>query len=204
MTDLMNCPKCDQPHKRCHAHVKSTGKPCQAQPPAGATVCKSHGLNGAAKAKAARKTAAANAEVVLRRFGEPVDTSPTEALLDAVRWTAGYVAWLREKVAAVKSDEALVWGQTREKFGGDDQGTTYEAKPNVWLVLLSEWHDKLVRVCAETIKAGVEERRVRLAEQQGALVAEVIKAILADLHLTADQQGLVAEVVPRHLRLLAS
>ena len=53
------------------------------------------------------------------------------------------------------------------------------------------------------IKAGVEERRVRLAESQGELVAGVIRAILSDLGLTVEQQALVGEVVPRHLRLLA-
>ena len=176
-----------------------------AQPAAGATVCGVHG--GRAKqvrAKAAKRVAEAKAAEVLRRFGSPVDTSPTEALLDAVKWTAGYVAWLREKVAAVESDNALVWGMTREKDGGDDRGTTYEAKPNVWLGLLDTWHDKLVKVCAETIRAGVEERRVRIAEQQGALVAEVIRAILNDLNLTPEQEGRVAEVVPLRLRQLAS
>jgi hypothetical protein len=35
----------------------------------------------------------------MRRFGEPIDTTPSEALLDTVKWTAGYVAWLRDKVA---------------------------------------------------------------------------------------------------------
>lgn len=159
----------------------------------------------------------------MRRFGEPIEVNATEALLDTVRWTAGYVAWLREKVAAVESDDELVWGLTRRKtavdntdihdddevaprkraFAGTDEGDTHEAKPNVWLVLLETWHDKLVRVCAETIKAGIEERRVRLAESQGALIAEVIRGILEDLHLTPAQQALVSEVVPRRLRLVA-
>lgn len=58
-------------------------------------------------------------------------------------------------------------------------------------------------VCAAAIKAGVEERRGRLAEQHDELVAGAIRAILADLGLTPKQQVLASEVVPRHLRLLA-
>lgn len=48
------------------------------------------------------------------------------------------------------------------------------------------------------------EVRVQLAEAQGQQVAGAIRAILADLGLSADHQARVSEVVPRHLRLLAS
>jgi hypothetical protein len=61
-----------------------------------------------------------------------------------------------------------------------------------------------VKVCSEAIRAGIEERRIRLAEQEGALVAQAIRAILADLNLTAEQQERVPEIVPRHLRALSA
>lgn len=179
--------------------------PCKNPPMHGQHVCRYHGgaapQNLAAGARAHGEEQAAKA---MRRFGGPIDTTPTEALLDAVRWTAGYVAWLRDKVAEIDADRKLVWGVTKKKSGGDDRGVTREAGANAWLVLLGTWHDKLVRVCAEAIRAGIEERRVRLAEQQGALVADVIKRILDDLGLSDDQVALVSEVVPRHLRLLTA
>jgi hypothetical protein len=59
-------------------------------------------------------------------------------------------------------------------------------------------------VCEAAIRAGIEERRVRLAEQQGALVADVIRKILGDLELTPEQAAKAGEVVPIRLRSLAS
>ena len=65
------------------------------------------------------------------------------------------------------------------------------------------WRDsvKELRTVAKlAIDAGVEERRVQLAEEQGRQLAEVIRRILADLDLTPEQQARVPVVVPRRLR----
>jgi hypothetical protein len=180
-------------------------KPCGRDPRIGLDRCTMHGAGTAASKAASQQIAAkAKAEQAMRRFGGPIDTTPSEALLDTVKWTAGYVGWLREKVASVSSDERLVWNQTRRKLGGHDTGTTHEAKPNPWLTLLGEWSDRLVKVCAAAISAGIEERRVRLAEQQGALVADVIRKILGDLDLTPEQAARAGNVVPLRLREAAS
>jgi hypothetical protein len=63
--------------------------------------------------------------------------------------------------------------------------------------------DRLVRIAKTTLDAGVEERRVQLAESQGALVAGAIRRILVRLNLTAEQEALVGVVVPSELRALA-
>ncbi len=81
---------------------------------------------------------------------------------------------------------------------------TQEAVPSIWYTLYSRERDHLVKVAAAAIKAGVEERKVRLAEQQGDLVALVIRRILTDLHLTPQQIDLVPTVVPMHLRAIAT
>jgi hypothetical protein len=52
--------------------------------------------------------------------------------------------------------------------------------------------------------AGIEERRVKLAENQGAIIADVIRWNLAGLGLTPEQQLLVPDVLPRELRSLAA
>lgn len=65
------------------------------------------------------------------------------------------------------------------------------------------WRDsvrELRTVAKLAIDAGVEERRVKLAEEQGRQLAEVIRRILADLDLTPEQQARVPVVVPRRLR----
>ncbi|MFJ4261906.1 hypothetical protein ACIPYU_05615 [Paenarthrobacter nicotinovorans] len=53
------------------------------------------------------------------------------------------------------------------------------------------------------LKAGIEERKVKLAESQVAFVADAIRRILAALNLSPAQQALVPEIVPQQLRLLA-
>lgn len=196
------CERCGQVHAHCRAHNRA-GAPCGRPPAVGQLVCLLHGAGSpqALKATKRRLEYAAAVEAV-RTFGLPVDVSPTDALLEEVRWTAGHVRWLRERVQELEGDE-VVWGQVRVKTGGEDAGTTSEARPSVWVDLYHRERAHLVKVCEATIRAGVEERRVRLAESQGALVADVIRRILGDLQLTAAQMTLVGEVVPRHLRGLA-
>lgn len=201
--------------RRCWARAKSRGgAQCPNRAMKGQKVCRMHG--GAAKhsiAKGEERVTEAKAAALVATYGRKIETTATEALLDEVQWTAGHVAWLRERVQEIESDAAvagtdrehpLVWGVTREKSGGEDFGTTEEAAPNIWLKLYQQERAHLVKVCSEAIRAGIEERRIRLAEQQGQLVAQAIRAILADLELTTEQQARVPEVVPRHLRALAS
>ena len=219
------CPRCHQPHPGCTGHRKADGAPCR-RPCKPGELCNSHG--GAApqvRAARARRQAEAEAARAVATLGLPVDISPTEALLEEVRWTAGHVQWLRRQVQELQaapthtstdladgSDAgygnpdrhgALTWGTTKVKTGGDDAGTTQEAKASIWYVLYENERKHLVTVCAAALKAGVEERRVRLAEQQGDLVATAIRRILDALNLTPEQQQLVPTVVPAQLRLIA-
>jgi len=220
--DHMPCPKCGQPHPRCSAHRKSDGLPCTQRAMHGQAVCKVHG--GMAKqnrAAAARRMAAAAATSAVRTLGLRVDVSPAEALLDEVQWTAGHVLWLRGKVEELDS-ASLVWGTTRTetelssalligvskgKVSGVSSAPSNKviqtAAPSVWYVLYTQERAHLVTVCTAALKAGVEERRVQLAEKQGELVAQVIRGVLDDLGLTPEQEERVALVVPARLRLLA-
>ena len=164
------------------------------------------GLSPQVLARVQRVESEAKARQALETYGRPVDTDPIEALLDEVRWTAGHVAWLRTRVQELE-ERSLVWGvsKTEDKrateFGGVD--TTEQAVPNVWLVLYQQERKHLVDVCKTAIAAKIDERRVRLAEQQGEILIGVIQAILGDLNLTAEQQAKVPEIVPRHLRAVA-
>lgn len=209
-TDPKPCGKCGQPHARCNAHRKSDGEPCTQRPMHGQRVCKVHGgMAGQNRAAAARRIERAEAEAAVVTLGLPVDVSPSDALLEEVRWTAGHVQWLRAKVQELRDEQAgtLVWGVTRvvDKQSSENPGTdtTESAGPSIWYELYDRERKHLVTVCTAALRAGVEERRVRLAEAQGEQVAGAIRAILADLGLTSDQQAMVSEVVPRHLRLLA-
>lgn len=203
----------DQPsqpsqQRRCIATAKSTGQRCGRAPIPGGEVCKVHG-GGSPKVRAAaqRRLDLAAAQAAVVTLGLPRDITPTDALLEEVRWTAGHVDWLRQRIQELERDD-LTWGRTSavEKQSGGFPGTdtTSAAAPPVWYQLYERERTHLVKVCAAAISAGIEERRVRLAEQQGALVAEAIRRILARLNLTAAQQLLVGEVVPAELRALAT
>jgi len=199
------CTRCRQVHTHCTAHNRA-GRPCGQPPQPFQDVCHLHGgRSPRAVAAAENRRQQHEAAEVMRTLGRPVDTTPTEALLEEVKWTAGHVAWLRERVQELEQDQ-VVWGRTQEveKGSGEFPGTdtTKAAAPNVWLDLYDRERKHLVQVCSAALKAGIEERRVRLAEQQGQLVALVIRQILEDLQLTPEQQQLVPTVVPARLRAI--
>ena len=201
--------------QRCAAKAKSTGNQCARYAIAGGTTCRVHGSGSArAKAAAARRLEEEAAKAAVVTLGLSVDISPSDALLEEVRWTAGHVQWLRGRIQELEKGD-LVWGKTKtstkvteKEFEGmtieDVEETTVEsAALSLWYDLYERERKSLVIVCSAALKAGVEERRVQLAEAQGQQVAGAIRAILADLGLSSDQQARVSEIVPRHLRLLA-
>lgn len=191
-------------HLRCTGTNKESGERCLRYHATGGKVCAMHGGNAKqVRGKAKKRTAVEKVKDLVATYGLPIDIAPEQAILDEVHRTAGHVAWLEQQVHALTEGE-LVWGITRVKEGGEDYGTTEEAVPHALLKLYNEERDRLVRVCTAALKAGIEERRVKLAEQQGALVANVIRAILNDLNLTPAQSALVSEIVPKHLRALAA
>ena len=196
---------------RCKAKARSTGEQCKRTAIEGGTVCRSHG--GAAPkaiAAAARRVAEDKAAQEMRLLAAPVNISPADALLELVQWTAGEVRYWRSEVARIAEDhpKQLTAGITRIEQGRTAQGPvdlkTIETTPNIAYRMLTDAQDRLARYAAAALRAGVEERRVRLAEDQGALIAQGIRAILDELHLTAEQAARVPEIVPRQLRLLTS
>lgn len=178
---------------------RSNGEPCGKWPMKGQRVCRTHGGSSPqAKAAAERRIQTAKAEQAVATFGLAREVDPRDALLEEVYRTAGTVDWLAKQVRSLDTAD-VVWGRVEET----DDGVKNKAAPSVWVQLYQQERQHLVRVCRETIQAGVEERRVRLAEQQGSMLAGVIKAILGDLDLSPEQAAKVPTVVPLHLRALA-
>lgn len=139
-------------------------------------------------------------------YGLPVDVDPREALLQEVHRTAGHVAWLTERIRELDPD-ALIWGKTKyvNKVGGQDEGVTVEegASVHVWLDLYHRERKHLLEVSKAAIAAGIEERKVRIAEQMGQQLAAVITAVLTDLGHRPDDPR-VRGVVVRHLALVSN
>lgn len=154
--------------------------------------CKLHGGSNPSGKKHAQKLMAAAAVIT---YGLPREVDPHTALLEEVHRTAGHVAWLAGRVAELEQ-EALVWGTTKV-VTGDESSATEEARPNAWLILYQQERKHLAAVCSTAIQAGIAERQVRLAEEQGAMIAQVIRGVLEDLGV-ADRPE-VPDVVRRRL-----
>lgn len=120
-----------------------------------------------------------------RTFGEVAKVAdPAEVVIAEICWAAGHVEWLRQRVADADPERLL------------------SDANNPLLDAYNDERDRLVRMAAVALKAGVEERRVRLAEEQGRVVSELIRRILTGVGMdpTAPE---VREVVHRELTLLA-
>lgn len=141
------------------------------------------------------------------KLGAPRDVDPGVALLEEVQRSAGHVAWLEEKVRGLEESE-LVWGQVmaahERRTGGP--GGNYDldreenrATINAWWELYERERRHLAAVASAALRAGVEERRVRLAERGYDVIEAALVSIIADLgHDPHDAR--VREIVGRRLR----
>ena len=179
------------PVVRCAAKSKSSGKRCKNRAIEGATVCRLHGANKKVRAKAAVRAE-------LHHWGlddELVDPGETllRLLSQSVRRAERYAAELEAMVAESPSlKEALVgdaWGE-HGKTGEYIRGLAQ---------LEAQERDRAANFATKAIAAGIAERQVRIAEQQGALIAGASKAILGRLNLSPEQQAVAGTVVGEEL-----
>lgn len=132
-----------------------------------------------------------------------LEVDPHTALLEELERTAGHVAWLRlkvDKIAQADGEDALV-GPVGQSGPSESGGVHHPSiEPSVWLKLYQAERKHLMDIAKACIAAGIEERRVKLAEQQGELMAKVIQGILKDLGV-ADKPE-TPKIVRKHLTLL--
>lgn len=221
--------------RQCTATVRATGERCKKFAIRGARVCGSHGGRAPqVKRAAAARLAEEEARKAVVTLGLPRVVGPGEALLEEVHRSAGHVAWLAEKVRELE-EQSLVFGvsRTETEIGGTlaigvTDGEVADisavpadkviqtAQPSIWYTLYAQERDRLVKVCEAALRAGVEERRVRLAESQGQLVGGLVQRVLGALFDRLVAEGVapdrlrevwaaaVAEIVPREFRALTA
>lgn len=193
---------------RCAATAKGSGEQCKRRPIPGGTVCVKHGGGApAVRAAADRRLQERQAVLAAESFGLPLEVDPHTALLQELHRTAGAVQWLGALVAEMDRD-AIAWGKVKETRGtqlekGAENGKTFSAAPNAFVSLWQAERKHLVDVSRACISAGIEERRVRLAESAGQQLAAVIRSVLDRLVLSDEQRSLAVQVVPDELRRLA-
>jgi hypothetical protein len=189
---------------RCNGWGRQAQRPCRK--PAGwgtdhvgAGRCRIHGGNTPSGKKSAQKAIAVAGRDT---YGLPIDVDPAQALLDEVHRTAGHVAWLGAVVAALRKGD-LGWGITKVKRGGDDFGTTYESKLNVYLSLYQDERKHLTKVCETAIRAGVEQKRLTLETHRAELMVSMLELLFGQLELTPEQSEKLEDLVPKALASLS-
>lgn len=182
---------------RCTGHSSQTGGPCKAWAIKGGTVCTAHGGRAPqTKKKAAERVAEHEAELAVALYGLPREVDPHTALLEELWRTAGHVAWLRQRVAELDGEE-----QMYGPVGGG--GESYpRAEAHIWIRLYQEERKHLASVARDCVRAGIEERRVKIAEQQAELIARLISGLLSDLGID-PKSAKARTVVRKHLSLVA-
>lgn len=187
--------------RKCSGHTGD--QPCKAWSIKGGTVCIAHG----GKAPQVRAKAAIRVELSSWGLGE-AHSDPGEVLLRLVTQSARrvqeYSAAIAEAVEEYGLEDALIGDakvynpstKTIEKVGEYIRGLTQ---------LEFQERDRCAGFAAKAVAAGLDKRRVELAERQGALIGELLRAVLNDpaLGLTAAQRRAVPDVTRAHLSLVA-
>lgn len=186
--------------KKCGARKRDGSGTCQLAAGMGTDhvgfgKCKFHGGNSPALKKAAAKEEVAER---MRGIGqEGRDITPGIALLEEVRRSAGIVDWLNGVIGSWETQTDEERRQLFMQLG--EQGF----QKSTWIKLYQDERKHLAQVAKMALDAGVAERQVRLAEEQGQLIAFVIRSVLDDLKLTPEQRAVSAGVVRKHLTLVA-
>jgi hypothetical protein len=137
-------------------------------------------------------------------FGTPTDDSdPAEVLLEEIRRTAGTVRWLQERIYEVDPDRFVksLWLRGRQSgFIKDTEFDQFDwsAAGALWVELYQSERKHLAGICRTALAAGIEERRVRIAERMAETITDAIRGMLYDLNLDPEDDA-VRTVVYRHL-----
>lgn len=192
----------DRPGRKCTARTQA-GDPCPNWAMHGGMVCKAHG--GAARQVRAK---AAVRDEVLRWGLDSPTVDPGETLLKLVSQSAARAQRYSQEIEQLVADspslhEALV----AETWISTETGGSYKAGEYIrgLAVLEAQERDRCAGFCAKAIAAGLAERTVRLAERQGALIADVLRAVMGDasLGLSEEQRRAMPDVIRRHLAAVA-
>ena len=180
---------------QCSAKSKRSGERCRKPATPGSPVCAMHGSKSPRAIVAAERRLAEKLAADL--WGGRRDVHPASALLELVGWKASEAQYWRHRVHEIQQEDeaALTWGRTKEKLGGDDHGTTREAKPHIALTLLHKAEADLAAYASAALKAGVDEAMVRIAQATAGQFRAVLALVLADERLGVTAAGSVIDQV---------
>jgi hypothetical protein len=189
---------------KCWGLSQRTHKQCGRWPSPGSRNCKRH-VGG----PAAHAHAAVRAEVARWTLGTD-NIDPASTLLQLLAQSKARVEEYSTRLAHVVNEHG---GDLAEAMVGDtyvisDSGHMQKVGEYIrgLAQLEADERDRCANFARLAIQAGIAERQVRLAEQQGAMLATFMRAVLGDpsLALSAQQRAAIPAVMTRHLQALPS
>ncbi len=190
----------------CKAHTRA-GDQCKNPPITGATVCRMHGGSApGVRAAAERRTTEAGARQILGTIDpDAPDEHPVETLMTLIRQKRAEVMWLRSVVQGMTQDE-LTWTLTEHQSGIGAHGPvdvqTHQASQNVWWKLLREAENQLASWTAAAAKAGVDERRMQIAEAEALMIVQVLDTFINRLQLAPERHREARDIMAGVIREL--
>ena len=153
--------------------------------------CKLHGGATPTHQRAAQREIARRECVSL---GIPVEVDPGEALIRALWEASGNVEFYRAKVASMGIDLLAT-----------EHGPAGASKevPSPWVLLYNEERAMLRVIAVAAIKAGVEERRVRMAEADARELFAAVAGALEAAGLDTLQANMFRRELAERLRIPA-
>lgn len=187
---------------KCWGTRKRTDIQCGRYPMPGSRYCKNHAGNGQARAMAAVR-------VELARWTlNTDDIDPAKTLLQLLAQSRRRVDDYAERLAHLVDEHGgdIAEAMVSESYVMNDQGHLQKVGEYIrgLATLEAQERDRCANFARLAIGAGIAERQVRIAEQQGAMMATFMRAVLGDeaLGLTAEQRAAAPAVMARHLQAL--
>lgn len=175
----------NHPSTRCTAHT-SAGRPCRNPPVKGAKVCRMHGGSAPQVKRAAdRRVALQGITKEAARLGQMVDVDPLQAIVEMVREAAANVAAYRLAIEGLDIDVSHQ-GAVAVPQSFDEKGKRDPALAHILVELYNSERERLVRFSKMALDAGIEVKRLELAQEQASLVADAIRAAVDASGVTGD------------------
>jgi hypothetical protein len=193
-------------------------EPCS-KPPKGMTgLCRSHGgalpnLVRASERKLALMEAQGEIATLMRECDIP-EQHPIDGLLEVVRVAGSMMRLLTIKVGELHEDTEVVekllenfkTGELKlQRVAGDDAfwGLDKDGQmvPHIYVQLLKIWSERYERACATALSAGIEERRIRLAEDTADTFFSALSKAIAIAGLDPDTRAKLQAAMAQELRV---
>lgn len=184
----MDAAKDASDNRRCVATTRN-GARCKQYAIHGGTVCRHHGGSvKRVKRAAARRVALQGITREAARLGQHLDVDPLQAIVEMVREAAGNVAAYRLGIDGLGIEVAADGSGVAFPSSYDDKGKRDPALAHILVEMYNGERERLVRFSKMALDAGIEVKRLELAQEQASRVADAIRAAVDASGVTGDQR----------------